>query len=75
MTQIPKLKKQQLNNQNYTNQNSHSKNSVPASLSGNTTCRKCTDVLEETIKTLINFGEITALLADIGYLVKPLSND
>ena len=49
-----KSKKQQLNNQNYTNQHSHSKKSIPASHSGSQTVMAC---IEKTMKSLRNFGE------------------
>ena len=56
-----KNKKNQLNNQNYTNQNSHSKNSFPVSLSGgqvqNIEILSVLIYIEETMKTLTNFGE------------------
>ena len=43
-----KSKKQQLNNQNYTNQHSHSKKSIPASHSGSQTVMAC---IEKTMKS------------------------
>ena len=56
-----KNKKQQLNNQNYTNQNPHSKYSFPVSFSrGQTQNEDILSVLtyiEETMKILTDFGE------------------
>ena len=49
-----KSKKQQLNNQNYTNQHSHLKKSIPASHSGSQTVMAC---IEKTMKSWRNFGE------------------